>query len=124
MATSTTPRQDISHDRARNFLLWRLAPLVIVVTGFLGRSPWIEVGWTVSFAVMGAGCLFNARRCGRVHCYFTGPFFLLVSAVSLLRGLDAVSFDWNWIGGIALAGGLFLSFVPELVWGKYRTRQA
>jgi len=124
MTESPAARQDLSHNRVRNFLLWRLAPLVIVVTGFLGLSPWIEITWTASFAVMGAGCLFNARRCGRLHCYFTGPFFLLISAVSLLRGLDIVSFDWNWIGGVALAGGLFLTFVPERIWGKYRTRQA
>jgi len=26
---------------------------------------------------MGGACLVNAVRCGRLHCYVTGPFFLL-----------------------------------------------
>ena len=119
-----TARQDLSHNSVRNFLLWRLTPLVIIVTGFLGRSPWIEIAWTVSFAVMGVACLINARRCGRMHCYFTGPFFLLVSAASLLRGLGIISVEWSWIGGVALAGGIFLSCVPEWIWGKYSSRRA
>ncbi len=123
MAESITAKRDLSHSRVRNLLLWRLTPLVIIVTGFLGRSPWIEVAWTVSFAVMGAACLFNARRCGRVHCYFTGPFFLLASGASLLRGLGIISVDWIWIGAVALAGGLFLNYTPERIWGKYRNRQ-
>jgi len=123
VAESMTTRRDLSHNSVRNFLLWRLTPLVIIVTGFLGRSPWIEVAWTVSFAVMGAACLFNARRCGRVHCYFTGPFFLLVSAVSLMRGLGIISVEWIWIGGVALAGGILLSCVPERIWGKYKSRR-
>jgi hypothetical protein len=72
---------------------------------------------------MGVACLINARRCGRVHCYFTGPFFLLVSVASLLRGLGIISVEWAWIGGIALAGGILLSCVPEWIWGKYTNRQ-
>jgi hypothetical protein len=108
----------------RNFLLWRLTPLVIIVTGFLGRSPWIEVAWTTSFAVMGAACLLNAHRCGRVHCHFTGPLYLLASAASLLQGLGIISVGWIWIGGVALAGGIFLNYVPEWIWGKYVSRRA
>lgn len=114
---------DLSRSGMRNFLLWRFTPLVIIVTGFLGRSPWLEIAWTVSFAVMGVACLINARRCGRVHCYFTGPFFLLISVASLLRGLGIISVEWAWIGGVALAGGIFLSCVPEWIWGKYTNRQ-
>jgi len=33
---------------------------------------------------MGVACLLNALRCGRTHCYVTGPFFLILAGVALL----------------------------------------
>src|SRR3989442_15948432 len=51
------------------------------------RSRGAVVGdsiWTLAFTVMGIACVVNAVRCGRVHCYFTGPFLLLLAAASLL----------------------------------------
>ncbi len=32
----------------------------------------------------------NALRCGRLHCYITGPFFVAMAIVTLLYGLGAV----------------------------------
>jgi hypothetical protein len=32
---------------------------------------------------MGVACIVNALRCGRVHCYLTGPFFLLMAVIAL-----------------------------------------
>ena len=46
---------------------------------------------TEALAWMGAACLANARRCGRMHCFFTGPFFLAMAALALAVGLDIVS---------------------------------
>ncbi len=72
---------------------------------------------------MGAACLLNASRCGRMHCYFTGPFFLAMVAASLLHGRDVVSFGgWGWLGGVLLAGGVGLTYLPERIWGKYARR--
>ena len=50
-----------------------------------GESPpasFVPIAWPVAFTWMGIACVFNATRCGRMHCYFTGPFFLLLAAVS------------------------------------------
>jgi hypothetical protein len=72
---------------------------------------------------MGAGCLANALRCGRVHCYLTGPFFLLVAIVALLYGLGVVPLGadgWNILGLLALVGALALWFIPEVFFGRYR----
>jgi hypothetical protein len=72
---------------------------------------------------MAAGCLINARRCGRIHCYFTGPFLSLMALASLSYGfgwLPLGSGGWNWIAGVTLAGAVILGCVPELLFGKYR----
>ena len=39
---------------------------------------------------MGAACLHNARGCGRLHCYLTWPYFLLLALISLLYGVGVV----------------------------------
>ena len=77
-------------------------------------------------AIMGSGCLANARRCGRLHCYVTGPFFLLVAGVSLLHVveiLDLSTVDWaiaGWtVGGLAVA----LTVIPEMFFGKYARKK-
>jgi hypothetical protein len=99
---------------------------VIVLSGNLNlANPWRGLVWSVSLGVMAAGCLFNAIRCGRMHCYFTGPFFILMALASLSYGFGALSLGaagWNWIGGVALGGGVLLTCVPEIFLGKYRRR--
>jgi len=62
---------------------------------------------------MGVGCLVNVSRCGRLHCYITGPVFLLAGEFSLLP-MD---------GGIfllAVLGITTLACLAELPVGRYR----
>jgi hypothetical protein len=76
---------------------------------------------------MGAACMVNAFRCGRVHCYLTGPFFLLMALVTLLYGLGGtpqVRDGWNLIGLTILVGASILCCLPEMLWGKYRGGRA
>lgn len=86
-------------------------------------SHWRTVVWSASLTVMGAACVANAARCGRVHCYLTGPFFLLMALASLLFGLGLLPLGrsgWNLIGLTILIGGIALCCLPELFLGKYR----
>jgi hypothetical protein len=72
---------------------------------------------------MGTACLVNATRCGRVHCYVTGPFFLLAALVTLLYGLGVLPLGadgWKLIGMTILIGAIVLCCLPELLFGKYR----
>ena len=88
-------------------------------------DQWRAVVWAVCLGVMAAGCLVNAIRCGRMHCYFTGPFLLLMALASLSYGfgwLPLGTSGWNWIGGVTLGGVILLTCVPELLFGKYRRR--
>ena len=75
--------------------------------------------WAVGFAVMGTACLVNALRCRRVHCWFTGPWFLLAAAVTVLRYLDVIRITWPTILNAGLLGALLLFFVSEKILGKY-----
>src|SRR5258708_4709121 len=71
---------------------------------------------------MAAECLVNARRCGRLHCFITGPFFLLLAGVSLLYGLGVLPLGphgWQWLVNTLLIGGCVLTCVPEWLFGRY-----
>jgi drug/metabolite transporter (DMT)-like permease len=79
--------------------------------------------WTTSLALMGAACLINASRCGRIHCRFTGPFLILCAVASLGYGLGLLSLGpsgWKWIGAVTIIGAIALTCIPELVLGRYR----
>jgi len=41
---------------------------------------------------MGIVRLLNASRCGRIHCYFTSPFFIVGAVTSLGYGLGLLPF--------------------------------
>lgn len=88
---------------------------------------WRTVVWTTALGTMGTACLVNAFRCGRLHCYLTGPFFLAMSVVTLLFGLGVVTpgrNGWNLIGLMTLVGAIVLCCVPELLVARYRGRRA
>jgi len=72
--------------------------------------------WVILFVWMGTGCILNARRCHRLHCYISGPTFLLgaVTLGLLAAGLLGFGPDaLNNIVGATLIVAL-LSFVPEI----------
>lgn len=100
--------------------------LVLVVSGFVDvDQTWRTVIWAVALTTMATGCIVNAVRCGRVHCYVTGPFFLIVAVVVLVLGLSPAPLgprDWNTIALTVLVGALVLRFVPEMFFGRYWRR--
>jgi len=105
-------------------LFYGVPILAMIVIGPLDL-PRLTMGlvWAISLGVMGGACLWNAWHCGRVHCYFSGPFFLLVGLTALLHGFELLSLGnkgWLWLGGLLLLGGVALTVVPEKFWGRYR----
>ncbi len=81
--------------------------------------------WAASFGTMGIGCIINALRCRRLHCYLTGPFFLWMAVLTLLYGLGLWhlgAHGWSVISLVASAGGALLCFVPELLLGRYLSK--
>jgi predicted membrane channel-forming protein YqfA (hemolysin III family) len=118
-------QRDLAKSPKTMWLLWGGPTAVILVTGYASDGGWImTIGWTLSLVVMGVACLVNARGCRRTHCYFTGPFFLVMAIVSLLHGLQIWSLGthgWSYIGVALLLGGIVLCFIPERLWGEYRS---
>ena len=122
--TTTCESRDILSSRWRVFSLYWLPALAIVVAGALAiSSGWRTAVWIVALATMGVACIANALRCGRVHCYLTGPFFLLMALVALSYGFGILRLrgnGWNLLGLITLIGAIALWCLPEMLLGKYR----
>lgn len=101
--------------------------MLIVASGSFGDNLIRTAAWTFGFAVMGAACLANARGCGRRHCFYTGPLFLLAALASLLYGLSILPLGrngWNWVVGVVVAGNLLACFGLESLFGKYAGRRS
>jgi hypothetical protein len=103
------------------FVIWWI-PTAILASSAFSNSPFLVVLWPTLLAFMGGACLVNARRCGRRHCYVTGPFFFALAAVSLLYGLGILPFGregWRDLAIVLLVGSCALTCLPEWVWGRY-----
>ena len=111
---------DVTRNWSRLFLVYGVPSIAMQLVGNLSNSALAVAGtWTAGFAVMGTACLVNARRCGRVHCWFTGPWFLLASVLTVLRYLEVIRISWSTILNAGLLGALLLFFVSENIWGRY-----
>jgi len=109
---------------ARGLLIWGV-PIAALLLGSYLPEHYLVVLWPLALTFMGVACLVNARGCGRLHCYFTGPFFLAMAGVALLYGLGVLPLGphgWNILGLILLVGGIGLCCGPELLFGQYRRR--
>ena len=109
------------------FLLYCIPALLIVVTARADVSARTRtIAWTVSLVVLGTACIANSVRCGRMHCYFTGPFFLVMALATVLydKGLLPIGNNgWNLLGLAILVGAIAFCCIPEVLWGKYRRRE-
>ncbi len=97
--------------------LWYL-PAVLVLTGLAWQQGRIWLCFP-AFTVMGIACLANAARCGRLHCYVTGPLFLVVALYVLLAAFQFVPMYASLTFLIAL-GITSLTFIAERSFGTYR----
>jgi hypothetical protein len=113
-----SPVADVPKDWVRRppalVVGWRVPILLAVTSAFL-RLPLTQAAllWTGLFAWMGTGCVLNALRCARLHCYICGPVLWLGAAASVLIGLGVVSGHNVLNDVIGLTTALVvLSYVP------------
>ncbi len=127
MAQSTSSdRRDWVSGRASYVIAWGLPSAALVAA--IWAAPGLRaVVWAAALVWMGTACLVNAKRCGRVHCQFTGPYFLVMAVVVALHGLGIVALGprgWTWIGIAIVVGTAAIWIVSERLWGRYRGRNA
>jgi hypothetical protein len=99
-------------------------PAAILLIGPTIGTRYLVIVWPALLAFMGAACLLNARRCGRTHCYVTGPFFLILAGVALLYCIGILPLGtrgWSRLSATFAIGGVVLCCVPEWLLGRYRT---
>lgn len=121
----TLPAVAPDRDWAGNWrsfaLYWGLPAAVMALAGALDPLARAVV-WTGVLLWMGGACLANARRCSRTHCWFTGPFFILMAAMIAAYAAGALRLGpngWTILGGAILAGAIGIWWVTERVWGRF-----
>ena len=115
-------RKDLVRQPLSACLWWGLPIAIGVGAGFLHLPFRVGAGLcAVLFVWMATGCLLNARRCHRVHCYISGPVLLLGAIMAGLVAFDALKISPQMFGnGVsAILILALLSFVPEIVWKRY-----
>lgn len=114
---------DVLRRPARLVLFYVLPLVAMLSTRWLGLGlAGTSLVWVAGLTIMGLACVSNARRCGRVHCYFTGPWFLIAALAFVLYGFELVQPSWlnfTRLANITLFGGVALWILPELILGKY-----
>lgn len=119
-------RRDLGRRPVGFMIAWGLPLIILFSVGFMEfLSPAAEVFIAAgAFAWMGAGCVVNAVRCGRLHCYVAGPILLAGAVLILLTGFDVMrlgSVSTSQI--IYVTAALALStFALEFIWGAYVQR--
>ena len=121
MRTTTNASADWVGGTRTKLLAWWL-PHAALVAGLLVVVPARTVIWIVALAWMGVACLLNARRCGRTHCRFTGPYYLVMIVPVLALGLGVVSvslFGWLVLGAFIILGSKTIWWATERTLGKF-----
>ena len=103
-------------------IAWGIPSIILIAAGLVDPAQRAII-WAGVLVWMGAGCLLNARRCGRTHCRYTGPYYLLMIVPAALLGagiLAAGSWAWWLLGAMILLGSKVIWVATEVLWGKYR----
>lgn len=103
-------------------LAWWI-PEAAIIAGLLIQVPVRIAIWVVVLSWIGAACILNARRCGRTHCRFTGPFYLAMILPVLALGFTSYRLlPWLVLCVFIIAGGKIIWWATERAWGKFSRR--
>jgi hypothetical protein len=112
--TDASTRDWLRSPRTSLFAWW--VPHAAIVAGLFVPGPVRAAIWTVGLIWMGVACILNARRCGRTHCRYTGPYYLaMIAPVFLLAvGVDSAGFyGWLILSILILAGSRAIWWATE-----------
>lgn len=81
---------------------------VAMMAGVVGVLHPVRIWvWVGALVWIGMACLWNARRCNRAQCSWTGPFVLRMTLPVLGYGYGLLRLGgdaWKWLGA-AIGGG-------------------
>jgi hypothetical protein len=118
--TVQSPRDWLRSSRASVLAWW--IPHATIVAGLFAPALARAVIWVIALAWMGTACILNARRCGRTHCRYTGPYYLamIVPVLALAYGIVSTGlYGWLLLGVLILAGSRIIWWSTERAWGKF-----
>jgi hypothetical protein len=121
MSTAPNASADWVGSTRTKLLAWWL-PHAALVAGLLVVVPARTAIWIVALAWMGVACILNARRCGRTHCRFTGPYYLSMIIPVLAIGLGVIPIGlsgWLVLGAFIILGSKTLWWATERGRGKF-----
>jgi len=121
MARVVQSSSDWLRSPRTNLLAWWI-PQAAMLAGLFIPVPVRTVIWIIALIWMGTACILNARRCGRTHCRYTGPYYLAMIAPVLVLASGMVSADlygWLVLGALILGGSKIIWWTTELAWGKF-----
>ncbi len=106
----------------RSSLMAWWIPTALIVAGLPASTPLRTAVWVAALVWMGIACLLNARRSGRTHCRFTGPYYIAMVVPVLLLGFGAVDapfYAWLVLAALILLGDKIIWWATERIWGTF-----
>jgi hypothetical protein len=104
-----------------SLLAWWI-PQAAILAGLFAPVAVRTAIWIIALSWMGTACVLNAKRCGRTHCRFTGPYYLAMIIPVLALGLGVISLGlsaWVVLGVVIILGGKTIWWTTERAWGKF-----
>src|SRR5438128_5507228 len=122
MASDTVQSsRDWLRNPRTNLLAWWI-PQAAILAGLFVPAPVRSAIWIIALLWMGTACILNARRCGRTHCRYTGPYYLAMIAPVLVLTSGIISpgfYGWLGLAVFILAGSKIIWWATERAWGKF-----
>lgn len=113
--------KDLASGLVTYGIVWGV-PIAAIAAALFLDVYWRMIIWTGALLWMGLACILNARRCGRTHCKFTGPFYaaMVIPVLALGNTMYASSiFAWMALGAFIVFGSKVIWWATERAWGKY-----
>jgi hypothetical protein len=104
-----------------NALAWWV-PQAAIIAALFAPVVLRAAIWIVALIWMGTACVLNARRCGRTHCRYTGPYYLGMIVPVLVFASGVVSdalMAWLVLGALILGGSRIIWWATERAWGEF-----
>lgn len=112
---------DWAAGRLALIVVWGI-PAAVILLALLVEPATRAAVWTAMLVWMGYACFANARRCGRTHCRYTGPFFLGMAGLVVAHAAGILSLGdqpWVILGMLILGGNALIWWVSERLFGTY-----